>query len=332
MDRERIAAEIQSLVGVTQHMLVVCKEFLLGLDADVEYEFHQVRSAFFDSQSLPSGLLLTFQSDDPPAPGYETAATRISWELALAEAAWDLVQEGHFWFPRRASEEGVQVDTIHSRGAGTTRTQIPLPDATYGYPSNLRVRTSRRHGTMGFLQLMHPDVYVSQAGLSNADPEVVEAVRDALGCFRHGLYRASVTILGKASEGAWVEAGCSLVSLAPTGKTFTSSQKTKLLHDLRDNDHISAPRKVAMVFDHYQRKELAKDVWGASRVLPDHLRSAVVWSDTLRDARNAIHYRHTPVVPNSYEKVAVLLMDAARNLAMLYAIKSAADALASQNP
>lgn len=57
------------------------------------------------------------------------------------------------------------------------------------------------------------------------------------------------------------------------------------------------------------------------------IESVVIWSEVLREARNAIHFGVKPVIPNTYEKVAVLLLAAAGNLAKLYHIKRVAQQL-----
>jgi len=64
-----------------------------------------------------------------------------------------------------------------------------------------------------------------------------------------------------------------------------------------------------------------------SGIRAGEIESIVIWSEVLRDARNAIHFGVKPVIPNTYEKVAVLLLAAADNLSKLYHIKRVAEQL-----
>jgi hypothetical protein len=52
-----------------------------------------------------------------------------------------------------------------------------------------------------------------------------------------------------------------------------------------------------------------------------------VWSDAVRDSRNTIHFGVAPTTPNTYEKVAALLLGAVPNVRVLYQVKNAADAM-----
>jgi len=60
------------------------------------------------------------------------------------------------------------------------------------------------------------------------------------------------------------------------------------------------------------------------------LRNSVIWADAVRDSRNSVHYGATPAMPNSYEKVAALLISAVPYLRILYRIHDAVDTLVSR--
>ena len=49
-------------------------------------------------------------------------------------------------------------------------------------------------------------------------------------------------------------------------------------------------------------------------------RAAYVWSDEVREARNAIHFNNPGTLANSYDKVAVLLLGAQKNLPIIYSV------------
>ena len=68
-----------------------------------------------------------------------------------------------------------------------------------------------------------------------------------------------------------------------------------------------------------------------AEILPSAIDSIIVWSEVLREARNAIHFGAKPTIPNSYEKVSVLLIDGAKNFSVMYKIKSIADNIVDQD-
>jgi hypothetical protein len=49
------------------------------------------------------------------------------------------------------------------------------------------------------------------------------------------------------------------------------------------------------------------------------------WSDQVREARNVLHWGASPTLPNTYEKTAVLLMDAVSELTALHDVRNACD-------
>ena len=75
----------------------------------------------------------------------------------------------------------------------------------------------------------------------------------------------------------------------------------------------------------YERKDCFPTVATKCGIRPAELRQVEHWSDTLRDSRNTIHFGVAAATPNTYEKVAVLLLASVLNLRALYAIKDAAD-------
>lgn len=56
--------------------------------------------------------------------------------------------------------------------------------------------------------------------------------------------------------------------------------------------------------------------------IPSRFR-VIIWSDIVRDARNVLHHNVQPGLPNTYEKVAALLMGAARYIGLLYKMNEA---------
>ena len=170
-----------------------------------------------------------------------------------------------------------------------------------------------------------PDLFVLEAGIENADPEIIEALQDAVRCFRHELYRPAVTMLGKTMEGAWIELGCSLARAVHTEGGFN---KEKFVDTMSD-DNTGIATKIQKVRNLYNQKNLVDHVVKQCGMSPKELDNIIIWSDVLRESRNAIHFGVKPTIENSYEKVAVLFIDGAKSLAIMYKIKRIADELSA---
>jgi hypothetical protein len=173
--------------------------------------------------------------------------------------------------------------------------------------------------------LTEPDLYLNTLGIPNMHTEVSAAFSEAVRCFRHELFTASVTMLGKASEGAWLELGSSLLAaVAPGQEPKFGKQKAAL-----EDPMIGTFKKIRAVLAIYDHQDVFGSIALDSGIRVEELRSAAVWSDAVRDSRNTIHFGVSPATPNTYEKVAVLLIGAVPNVRVLYRVKAASDAAGS---
>ena len=89
-------------------------------------------------------------------------------------------------------------------------------------------------------------------------------------------------------------------------------------------------RKIEAVITLYEHQEVFSGVVKASGVRLQELKSVAVWSDAVRDSRNTIHFSVEPAVPNTYEKLAALLIAAVPNVGTLYKIKDSAEKMANE--
>ena len=163
-----------------------------------------------------------------------------------------------------------------------------------------------------------PDIFLLEAGIEGADSEIAEALQDAVQCLRQELYRPAVTMLGKAMEGSWIELGLGLATALPNDPGGTR-EREKIEKQMKD-DNRGIAKKIGDVRSLYNQKDITQSVIKTSGVRPEELESAVIWSDVVREARNAIHFGPKPTTANSYDKVVVLFLAGARNLKMMYRI------------
>ena len=89
-------------------------------------------------------------------------------------------------------------------------------------------------------------------------------------------------------------------------------------------DQPGIARKMSDILSLYENGDLVREIRSRAGVNAAQLKTAYVWSDEVREARNAIHFNNPGTLANSYDKVAVLLLGAQKNLPSIYAIAQAA--------
>lgn len=249
------------------------------------------------------------------------AAEAISWKLAACEAIWGLIATG-LVIPGD-SDLSEQLQTLSwttvTPGSGGQSSGWQLEDLSLPVPR--RILLPRSSQNQMDQPLSDPDLFLHTVDIPNLSEEVNEALREAVRCFRHDLYLASLTMLGKASEGAWMELGFSLLkAIPPDGPVNIEKIRSKI-----EAPFISIAKKIVEIVKLYERKDLLESIQKGSGVTLQDLRNSMIWSDAVRESRNSVHYGVKPSMPNKYEKVAALLIGAVPHLRLLYSIMSTVD-------
>jgi hypothetical protein len=167
--------------------------------------------------------------------------------------------------------------------------------------------------------LSDPDLFLHEMNIPGIHEEVEASLRDAVRCFRSEIYLGCLALLGKASEGAWVELGLKLAAAMSVGHAGEGEKAKSKLQD----PNVGIGRKITETLRLYERSDVFKDVQKTSGITIQDLRTAVIWADGVRESRNSVHYGVRPAMQNTYEKVAALLIGAVPHLRMLYDIDKA---------
>jgi hypothetical protein len=319
MNQDDAFQRICEQVSVTPQRLVVAKAIVFdkcATSATSGTLLNAVLTA--NGAEMPKQIVLHQTVD--PIPAIAAASDALSWRLAASEALLSLV---HFSFliplsPPEGSVPHLDWTTIIPGSGGTSggwgfeEFFIPLPGRVRRAPS--------LDGTNNQF-LSEPDLYLNTFGISNMHRDVAEAFREAVKCFRNDLFTAAVTMLGKASEGAWLELGASLLASLPTGQETKFAKQKAVLED----PMIGTFKKIEAVIAIYEHQDVFRPIVQASGIRLQELRSVAVWSDAVRDSRNTIHFGVSAAIPNTYEKLAALLIGAVANVRILYRLKKAAD-------
>jgi hypothetical protein len=312
---------IRSKVSVTRQRVVVAKAIVFN-NATTPVSCDDLLAAVYKANEVvvPRPVVLHESVDTDVM--LAKVADSISWRLATTEAIWSLVHSGLLISVGDVRNQSATVDwTTVVPGSGGTSSGWQFED--YSLPVPSRVRRSPSALTASNQFLSEPDLYLHALGVPTMHAEVSNAFAEAVKCFRAELFTATLAMLGKASEGAWLELGASLIAAIPRSDEAKFSKQRSILED----PMMGTYRKIEAVLTVFDHQELFGTTAKAAGVKLQELRAVSVWSDTVRDSRNTIHFNVAPVTPNTYEKVAALLLGAVPNIRILYEVKGAADAM-----
>jgi hypothetical protein len=305
-------------LSVTPAMVVIAKAKVVSeLEAgakDADQLFRAVATEHVGNRE-PS---LHFRDDNEPDDQIRECAEVISWKLATAEAAWGLIADSVL-APASGDLTAARLNIplrVTRAGSGSAAS---FDIEILGVPRRVSLMPSRSGAAT---LLSSGDLYLAQLGPIGMHAELQAAAKEAIACFRRGLLAATVALLGKVSEGAWLELGEALVDKMPAASASAITNQQQAL----ENSATGLMQKVKAVKELLLRAE-----YGAMRQATAYnagiLEQAVQWSDLVRGSRNAIHFGAVPTVPNTYESVAVLLLAAHQHLATLYRLRNAVLAL-----
>ncbi|MFO1305365.1 MAG: hypothetical protein U1F54_16685 [Burkholderiales bacterium] len=326
MDQGDAYGQIRSQVNVSRQQVIIAKSIVLRSAGAITGWEGLVNAVLKANDVVRPTMIVVHQSVDP-APDIKMAVLWLSWQMATAEAIWSLIHSGQLLYGANNGvamlPTGIGWTTIAPGVGSGTSSGWDFKDFSIPIPASVRKPPS----VLGHNEywLMDPDAYIHTLAVDGMDANVRESLEEAVRCFRTELYTAAMAMLGKSSEGAWLELGEAFLRASPAAAFV---KQRVLLGD----PMIGPGKKIDAVL---QMATERKDAFGVafekSGVGLQQLRLAAQWSDTVRDSRNTIHFRVEPATPNSYDKVATLLLAAVNNLRSVYALKAALEDLSTTN-
>jgi hypothetical protein len=228
-------------------------------------------------------------------------ARAVSVRLALYQAIWELIAAGELIPGESSSRWELILDYKHLGYRGGLRPNISCP-----YPS------ATERPPLGSEPSTDPDIFLQGIDCKTLHPGIYEAIEQALGCFRRGLYMPATAMLAAAAEATWTECGAAVA---------TKLKNTKLEGVVNDQ-LASISRKVTEIrkaLEHADGKALLKTAGQHIAKVTD----AEVWTTTLRDRRNALHWGKAKSFVADHSETGTLLMAAPLHLGALEAIRAA---------
>jgi len=307
-------------VVVTPQRVVIAKAIVLNASENKSSSEDLVDAVLkANAVVVPRQVVIHPSVDSMPA--LMTAGDALSWLLAAKEAIWSLIHGGYLIPMADFHESAPSIGwTTVIPGSGGTSSGWTFDELSISVPRRVRRAPSLAGSNDQFLA--EPDLYLHTLGIPNMHMEVASAFREAVKCFRQELFTAALTMLGKASEGAWLELGASLLGYAQSQQQIVFNKQRVVLED----PMIGTYRKIEAVLTMFDRQDVFGPLSVSSGIRAKELRAVAVWSDSVRDSRNTIHFGVSSAIPNTYEKVAALLIGAAPHVRIIYRLKEAADA------
>ncbi len=315
MEREHERDAIRARVHVTRADVADAKAFILtrqGHDVD------PWMNDWMTHNSLEHPHTVVLSGPDLES-ALDTAARYLTLRLTFLEALQDLLREGVLWPAGGDHDWSQSLRWIFVHTPGSRRSSGWTFD-------EFLVRTPGRVRRIDWSDLdpvvVDGDLVLREIGVPDLHEGVAQALRESARCLRAGLYLPAIAMLGAASEGAWVELGHALASVHPTYR------KAEALASALDDPRTSTASKITETAALYDKGYLGRGHF--ERHIKGQLEGVRVWSDLVRDGRNALHWGKDAAVPNSYDKVATLLLAAVPNIRLLYRVRAKALAAARE--
>ena len=303
---------IRDLVEVSRPHLLHAKRWLMD---HVGHEYHG---------SSVDGLLAAYVSDqglgdlhveydlEPDEDQLRRVADSISHRLAFSYGLWELIHAGALIQGHGAVEsKEVSVGYKHQHGGASWK----FPELRHSLPPAVLPLA----GGYGRTPLTDGDLFLDSLGVDDLHPGVTEALREAVRCYRHDLLTATLAMLMAAAEGVWVGLARVLVEALP------GHSKVQKLKKLVEGDFVSIARRVNQVAEVLQDKNLAGELLVSAGVRTHAVHDATDWTHRVRDSRNVLHWDYDPEMPNTHEKVSLLMLGTAPALRTLSRIHQAAE-------
>jgi hypothetical protein len=295
---EAATKEILSGIVVTREDIARAKDWLLKRAGGPT---NNLADQWLSEQKLTVPKEVT---TDSPNSGEALAqvARAFSVRLAFYQAVWELVSAGEL-IPASSP-----VSWIASVGFRTSNYGSGMsPDSlSCSYPATIEcMPLSTRPSS-------DADIFLRGIDCEQLHSGILEAIDQSLGCFGRGLYMPATVMLAAAAEATWIECGVAVAK----------KLANKKLDGVMNDQFASISKKVTEV-----RRTLEQAGGKALlKVAGQHIaniNNAELWTTTLRDRRNALHWGKAKSFIADHSETGTLLMAAPLHLGTLEAVRLA---------
>jgi hypothetical protein len=283
MREDAAKAQLLGQISVKRHLVALAKQMILGRPWGSQVQFQELVDSFMRQQAVAKLDHVNLNERADPETDLRCAAKTITCELVVAKAVAELIGQGRLMFHSQMRYRSpYQGHTTVLGNSGGSTGGFQLEELSYSAPDHLIVSVGA-----GNQDAFEPDIFVLEAGVTTADSGVQGALKDAAACLAHDLYRPAAAMLGSAVEGAWIELGLALAD-GLEGSGFDSAS----FREEMKADQPGIAKKMADILAEYDKTELVRQIRRRAGVSAAQLRTAYIWSDEVREARNAIHFNN----------------------------------------
>ncbi|MCU5545128.1 hypothetical protein OCB14_26290 [Bacillus cereus] len=320
-----VKRDIEQDITINRQRIIIAKQYIMSQEGVIDTV--ALLDTFTRSQGYPVPSQVVIHESISIEDQIKQASGYLSWYMAFSTAALELINScclipiGQQTYPIDNSLR-ITYTTVTTNSGGGMTSAWSFND--YMIPIPIRIRKTLIPQEEQVFTLFDTDLFISNLDIGNAHNDVVEALHDTINCFKRELYRPSLTMLGKAVEGAWIELGISLIDYAISIQKDVdrnSQLKEKLMGP--DSFAFKVEKVIDLYTSHY--RDWFNQIRIETNIQPPSLRSIKVWTDIVRESRNAIHFGATVNSENNYEKTSMLLLASVSHFKTLYFLKQAAN-------
>ena len=300
MSTDEADKQVLSAVAVTREDIARAKAWLLNSGGG---RTDQLVEDWLAAQRATVPLNAKVELMSPDCPGQIAGYARaFSVRLAFYQAQWELISAGEL-FPIEGA--GSWTASLGFRSGGHSG-GLRLNNLVCSFPGGVQ------RPPLAPEPSSDPDIFLRGVDCKTLHGGIREAIEQALLCFRRGLYMPATAMLAAAAEATWTECG------AAVAKKLANAKLDATVSD----PYASISKKVTetrKALDAADGKALLK---AAGRSVADVV-NAEVWTTSLRERRNALHWGKAKSFVADHSETASLLMGAPLHVAALEAIRAA---------
>ena len=207
---EQLREIVKSRVSVSHQNVVIAKGLLMK-------HFQPNTDAMISAALRELGIVrperIIIRGEEDATGEVQRLGDYFSWTICAVEAIWSLINTGVL-LPTSSSLNsiGSTIQITHAWGGSSSSggedfgTVVTIP----GFPQSVVKSQLKMEGFI----LSDPDLFLDALRPHVPAGDVAEALRESIRCFRAELYLACAVMLGKASEGIWIELGKALIARA----------------------------------------------------------------------------------------------------------------------
>jgi hypothetical protein len=300
MTPDEASSRIESTLLIQHGDIMRAKYYILqGIESYIPLNTDKLALQWLQSNNLTIPKEIEIDSLDA-SDRLDQIAHAYSLRLALFQAVTELVSAGEL-IPATSPELWqANLTWKTSRGGGGlhfNKINYPVPTVIFRTPF---VRQ----------QPIDTDIFLQGIDCVSLHPGIREAIDQALGCFRRDLYFPATVMLASAAEATWLECGLAVAMNLSDAK----------LQELLSDQYKSLSLKVTeirKVLNQPKGKVILKAAGQSSAKISD----AELWTTTLRDRRNALHWGKKRSLIAEHSDTASLLLASPLHIGTLEATR-----------